>query len=405
MSEAHHRTDPRAVELVALDAATDLPANGVRLSDARCTTSARDEQNNVRISLQGVKGPYYSCQLRLDFTSETDSAGLKLLAKVTSQAEHEPASLALSDDTFAMLTIIGKRECDVMMDWHDRPYVVMDVTSGPITIRRSDAANDVELSLDKIQTAFRHVNVRTGQSDRLERIQIIERPGLNNSTGQRLWDCALGMTCWLTRTGTPFLNEFIASGSPDESQSLKHVILELGAGCGLVSMAASALQRKEFDVLATDVKETVETSLLENITANRRSGRHLRALTLEWGALTPATKQDLVGSRTKQRPVTVLATDVLYNTSSHHVLLETLCDLLEGELSTAFIAYKKRTDGDDAFFALASGRKLGVQRVWTWGEISVWKFMRAAITGASSRRPRAHDDERQETSKRPNRPK
>lgn len=100
----------------------------------------------------------------------------------------------------------------------------------------------------------------TTPSARPSSIRIVERPALNNSTGQRLWDCAIGLTCYLSMH--PAALSLSGSGSTSEppAKRRKHEpylqVVELGAGCGLVGIAAAQLleeSRVEGEVVCTDV--------------------------------------------------------------------------------------------------------------------------------------------------------
>ncbi|GAA6040918.1 hypothetical protein NBRC10512_003483 [Rhodotorula toruloides] len=245
-------------------------------------------------------------------------------------------------------------------------------------------------------------------------ISIVERPGLNNSTGQRLWDCAIGMSAFLSLfphaldASAPLPP--ISAANYDEPSSKKRRVencvggrkrrirvVELGAGCALVSMAASRILSSapvagEASVLATDVEATVETTLRENLEANS-AGKAVEAAVLDWGELSQEAVDSVVGGRARrprsdshhdeETSLTLLATDVLYNPSSHDLLLSTLLSLLQPHSSPAtlpasrraLIAYKRRTEGDDGFFSLAKDAGLEVTKVWEWGEVSVWSFV------------------------------
>lgn len=224
---------------------------------------------------------------------------------------------------------------------------------------------------------------------------VVERPGLNNSTGQRLWDCAIGISCWLS------LHPHIlgwASPSPLEDPSEPpakvprpspprtppRVILELGAGSALASLTSSRLLALNSAsppprLIATDVEVTVSTTLTENLDANPSSRLTIDKQVLDWGPISASRLKELRG--TDHTAVTVLGADILYNPESHGVLLESLLALLRpmkgaegGDI--AYIAYKARTEGDDGFFELARGAGLEVEKVWEWGDVSVWSFAR-----------------------------
>ena len=255
----------------------------------------------------------------------------------------------------------------------------------------------------------------SAQSSTSTRTTILERPGLNNSTGQRLWDCAIGLSAFLTLhpsaldASTPLADLSPADDvlRPSKKQRLEPAtepspkrrrlrVVELGAGCALASLAAAHVLRStsgvDAAVLVTDIEATVETTLRENLELNarRRDGEvEVRAGVLDWGELAPARVDEVVAGA---EAVTLLGTDILYNPSSHGVLLSTLISVLRPPSSPpsssppsppaasahrhrrALIAYKRRTDGDDAFFQLARDGGLAVRHVWAWGEVGVLAF-------------------------------
>lgn len=249
--------------------------------------------------------------------------------------------------------------------------------------------------LHAVQTALRRIHLPSSPSTS---ITIVERPGLNNSTGQRLWDCAIGLSAYLSlhpaslSARNPSLPSSVPPPLDDDSPPSnkrrktsgrkRHCrIVELGAGCALASLAASCLSRDQegdSSIVATDIEATVSTTLTENLEYNRVVTRPIDKSVLDWGELTHEQVKEVVG---KSTDLTLVATDVLYNPESHQLLLDTLLSflrtpsdraVLEGVECRALIAYKRRTEGDDGFFELARRAGLKVQKVWAWSEVSVW---------------------------------
>ncbi|KAM0792789.1 hypothetical protein ACM66B_002558 [Microbotryomycetes sp. NB124-2] len=373
--------DSHTIEISAVSGSDDQ-LGVIKVADAKTALPASD---HVQLSVEGVSGPYYPCRLRLVFEHGNVPSEFKIRARTTpSTPSAGEIHDELSADTFGMLKILNKAGEDVFRNWNDERYVVLDVTSGSIAVERSVTASEAKTATDKNQTALRYVYLNDSKSNERQCIRITERPGLNNSTGQRLWDCAIGMASWLNADKAVLLSNEGNNADEDarplqrrrSSIGAHHTFLELGAGCGLVSMALSTTSNRQVKIVATDVQETVETTLSENLSANIHASSRIRPLTLHWGPVPTLARQDLIGS--DQGALTILATDVLYNTGSHKVLLQTLCELLEGSGKAdaqAFIAYKKRTDGDDTFFVTAARSGLEVNKVWSWGEISIWIFV------------------------------
>ncbi|GAA5991518.1 hypothetical protein JCM10908_005740 [Rhodotorula pacifica] len=248
-----------------------------------------------------------------------------------------------------------------------------------------------------VQTAIRTVHVTsplataspaqaTESSSLAPTIEITERPGLNNSTGQRLWDCAIGMTSFLSQHPSALEPDFPLEGlltaadlderppakrcrrhEPSRNKRLR--VVELGAGCALASMAAprilaadaSTQQQQRASVLATDVETTVESTLKENLLANgmlrpdarspstKSSPNRLKtssfslaveSAVLDWGRLSDQQLDVVFGRLTDvgrnsddakasdDPALTILATDVLYNPESHPLFLSTLLSIL-----------------------------------------------------------------------------
>lgn len=256
----------------------------------------------------------------------------------------------------------------------------------------------LHMHLRAVQTAIRTVHLSNpapepqadGPNESAATIEITERPGLNNSTGQRLWDCAIGLTSFLSQYPAALdpdsaleglledeegpdqelsrpppakrLRQDVAVSSPRPRRRLR--VVELGAGCALASMVAAKLLsspsasggQSAATVLATDVETTVESTLEENLRANglsssssKISGRSSKAKSpimiesavLDWGRLSDEQLRVVLGHpRQDGRPMngetdaldpaalTILATDVLYNPESHPLFLSTLLSLL-----------------------------------------------------------------------------
>jgi hypothetical protein len=237
-------------------------------------------------------------------------------------------------------------------------------------------------------------------------ISIVERPGLNNSTGQRLWDCAIGLSAYfslhpntsLDISPFPTIERGVSEPDDETSRSKKRRktskrvrIIELGAGCALASLAASQISQgadETTSVVATDIEATVNTTLEENLNFNESYSKVDKGI-LDWGQLSEAQVKDLLDVPMSKTPTTpqdliLVATDVLYNPESHQLLLDTLLSflrpspdiapVLSNTTSRALIAYKRRTEGDDGFFELAKGAGLEMLKVWEWSEVSVWSF-------------------------------
>lgn len=236
----------------------------------------------------------------------------------------------------------------------------------------------------------------------LASVRIVERPGLNNSTGQRLWDCAISLTAYLARKPDAVWPASVSAPAALSEPPAKRArrsrplqVVELGAGCGLVGIAAARLLSRQgavAEVVCTDVEATVTTTLQETLDFNApppasrsSTALHPIARTLDWGIYSAAQLDQLLPSASSGATATapdrtLLGSDILYNPESHAVLLETLLSFLRPDRSEGqgrakcLIAYKARTEGDDGFFELARGKGLQVEEVWRWGQVGVWEF-------------------------------
>ena len=261
-------------------------------------------------------------------------------------------------------------------------------------VRRGDFRCSVILTESTVQTAIRrtYLSKPTGEDTIIE---TIETAGLNNSTGQRLWDAAIALSYYFfLHPHLLILTPHLLSTPNDEESTTKRPrldnrprkILELGGGLALVSLVASSLLSNmdaNVEVVCTDVAVTVETTLRENLEAN--SLIEVRAAVLDWGPTTEEKMREVLGLNEGAggMDLTIVASDVLYHPESHRLLLETMLGLFgftkrsndgrEGRCQ-AFIAYKPRTEGDDGFFELAREAGLTVQMVWRFGTIQVYRF-------------------------------
>ncbi|BGP21965.1 hypothetical protein JCM10295v2_000842 [Rhodotorula toruloides] len=416
--------DSVGLRIDVLDAQTLQSPPGVtlRLTNSPSSTSSPDS-NSATFTFSPSNGPFHTLKLSLIFQPSLTAlpALPSLTFRLSVASSSPPAPAKESDATRCIRTLINESHQDVVETWDEKRYVLMSVRSGAVEVKV--AGKEVKVANEKVQTAIRTIHLPSSPSASSSTesnssfatptlssrpIIIVERPGLNNSTGQRLWDCAIGMSAFLSLfphaldAAVPLTS--IGIQNYDEPSSKRRRVenvsrargrnvrvVELGAGCALASMAASRIlstygAASMASVLATDVEATVETTLKENLEAK------LEAAVLDWGELSQDTVANVTqGTRRRRRSdatddetsLTALATDVLYNPSSHCLLLSTMLSLLRPHQppstpSThrrALVAYKRRTEGDDGFFAHAKGAGLEVTKVWEWGEVSVWSFV------------------------------
>lgn len=189
----------------------------------------------------------------------------------------------------------------------------------------------------------------------------MEEPTLH-IIGDHLWHCSLVFA------------HCILQGHLDEEIGHDRFVLELGAGCGLVSLAVSAKrQYKQLSsrrIATTDLPEVVDSTLKATLEANKALSAGIEPYSLVWGTHTLPFK---LGKGTK---LTVLASDVLYNSDSHEVFLDTLHFLkgqAEGHLKSVYIAYRHRVAGDEGFWQMASEAGIAFDLVYQLADIQLWR--------------------------------
>lgn len=118
-----------------------------------------------------------------------------------------------------------------------------------------------------------------------------------------------------------------------------------GSGTGLVGIyAAELLQPKR--VYLTDLADAIEI-MEQNVGLLKTSTVRIDVKELSWGPEKDDQYQDVD---------LVLLTDVLYNQSSHDVLLDTLDWLLDNKNCKALLAYKERNPDEREFFTKVEKR-------------------------------------------------
>lgn len=189
-------------------------------------------------------------------------------------------------------------------------------------------------------------------------LRVVERP-LDKIIGDHLWH------------GSIILAHAILQGA--QAIPKAETIIELGAGCGLVSLSIEqALGNTSKAVIATDLPEVVATTLEETLGAHASDKSIIRSEPLEWG--NEADARGLLAKVQDRQGLWILAADVLYNPSSHAPFLQTLCDLCaDFQQRTVTIAYRPRTTGDDAFFDLASNRGFPFTMMLEVANVQIWQ--------------------------------
>ncbi|KAG0663076.1 hypothetical protein C6P46_002919 [Rhodotorula mucilaginosa] len=315
------------LKLELLDATTLAPVRGVQLRPEGSSTSRTPESAQPAtavFSFSPAQGPIHKLKLSLTFlptflaSNKTPTSLVFALSVAPAVGEARRSSSSFttgpvaSSSTTALRNTIGEPRRPVIKTWDDRKFVLMSLRSGPVEIRIEK--EPARVAQEKVQTAIRTVHLSSNPASEPQAaspreaaatIAITERPGLNNSTGQRLWDCAIGLTSFLSQYPAALDPNFALDGlleeegGPDQEHSRpppakrarqdvtvssrprlrgRLRVVELGAGCALASMVAAKLlsspsasgaeQTAAATILATDVETTVESTLEENLRAN-----------------------------------------------------------------------------------------------------------------------------------------
>jgi hypothetical protein len=137
-------------------------------------------------------------------------------------------------------------------------------------------------------------------------------------------------------------------------------------------------------VICTDLAPVIELANEPNLARNRPRGDddRIRTEVLDWDDHDASQIERLrrgggPGDDARgDAELVLLAADVLYNPSSHQAFLSTVLKLLDGVKGYGLVAYRKRTEGDDAFFDMARLAGLKVGKCGGWGDVSIWRMER-----------------------------
>ncbi|ORX55749.1 hypothetical protein DM01DRAFT_1335140, partial [Hesseltinella vesiculosa] len=224
---------------------------------------------------------------------------------------------------------------------HGDSHWIIGLASVPIALALSTSASTPSLtSADQVQRFL-----KAGS-------KIMHLCEDNEETiARHVWDCGLALCCYLDKEKA--------------SLSCKRVI-ELGSGTGLVGIyAAHVLQPTS--VYLTDLPDAMAI-LEQNARLNPPSDKKktkIHTKVLSWGPLRDDGADDEQESTaadwqqiTAVRPFDlVLLADVLYNQTSHDILLDTLEWLSVDSTTKVILAYKQRNPDERVFFDKARARQ------------------------------------------------
>lgn len=216
--------------------------------------------------------------------------------------------------------------------------------------------------------------------------QFTTPPGAttNDSTGRRLWPTSIPLLEWILLRRREERRSTIFSDK-------KPLVLELGAGCGLVGMGLAVAAGAEFErIILTDASTDWLQRHVDRNGANFQCP--VDVFQLQWGkkydqdnirahlehicsspsvpvpATSPpptqsrTTTNSSITSTTKNATVIdyILGSDLLYNPSSQKDLITTLTAMASSQ-TRILLAYPKRGDNETSFQALAEQNGFHVQ--------------------------------------------
>jgi predicted nicotinamide N-methyase len=211
-----------------------------------------------------------------------------------------------------------------------------------VPLRENKLAGDTSLSFDGLLSP-----------------PLLLHEDLKDSCGGQLWPAGMVLAKWLLR---------------EQRRQEWHgkVVLELGAGGGLVGLALALAREQRTLAAAGHAKERVESPpilitdlpvllpLMErNIALNRLPSDLVKAMSLPWGGALPDSLPNA-----HRTPDVILAADCVYFEPAFPLLLETLTDLLDRGKHGAvcYFCMKKRRKADGRFVA-ALRKKFVVREV------------------------------------------
>ncbi|KAK4706092.1 hypothetical protein P7C70_g93, partial [Phenoliferia sp. Uapishka_3] len=364
------------------------------LANIKVAIDGHPDPSNILLTTD--RGPFHQLKITITTMSQPQAYPKKIRFSLAlaPPEERSDAVETLGKDSMRMLEVVGEPNQQPLEGWDERRYIFLPVKSGDVELLASPTPGmrkGLQLPpTDKVQTVLRSIHL-PDYTDTPVSFTVVERPGLNNSTGSRLWDCAVGISTFLSLHPSALyppktqLDMPPNSKRPRLSSSTGVTCLELGAGCALTSLvAASLLQSTDpsSTIIASDIEATHSTTLKENLNANLVHGRKVHPAVLQWGILTADDASDFLAAgddlrKTKKKSLTILGSDILYDPDTHQLLLDTLLSFFQLEEVVdyqALIAYKPRTEGDQNFFPLAEKAGLVVEKVWAWGEMSVYRL-------------------------------
>jgi len=176
-------------------------------------------------------------------------------------------------------------------------------------------------------------------------IKIVESSNMQIGTGSRVWECAI------------ILGKYAIKQHLEKGLFKKKVILELGAGTGLLSVMLASLGN---EVIATDIKEVIPI-LNKNIEGNKKiyEGKgSVKAFELDW-TFDKKQIKEVFAQEKIERVDYILASDVIYHAKHLELFANALREVSlvlkeinkEGNAPVVYLSHKARNDAVDDILA------------------------------------------------------
>jgi len=186
-------------------------------------------------------------------------------------------------------------------------------------------------------------------------IKIVESSNMQIGTGSRVWECAI------------ILGKYAIKQNLEKGLFKKKVILELGAGTGLLAIMLASLGN---EVIATDIKEVVPI-LEKNIEGNKKvyEGKgQIRGFELDWTFDRNKIKELFIQEKIEKVDY-IFASDVIYHikhlelfSNALREVMTVLKEINKGNAPVVYLSHKARNDATDDILAEE------LQRKGFWGE-------------------------------------
>ncbi|GAA94671.1 uncharacterized protein L969DRAFT_49632 [Mixia osmundae IAM 14324] len=349
------------VVLTLLDAQSSHSASYATLASPAGLAS---DSKGLVVTLRANAGSFHSFDLFITRIGRNIPSNGLVRLDVRALVEEAPKRVC-SEETERLLAFTGHSAGDLLAQ-DEGEAVWLGDTTGSVSLSKSAKSHSPE----KVQECFKdfypaQLTQLRSQKIAQEPLRIIELPA--QTLGAHVWNASIILSAYLLTS-----TSWHPSGSG--------CIVELGAGCGLVGLCAHrALTPKPSRVHLTDLPAVLSDATAPNVDLylSKDKKASIEASELQWGIETTRawTQRNLVhGSN-----VSLLAADVLYNTSSYEAFIDTISVFFGTCKSCSLIlAFRERASTDKSFFDLCAAQAIESQQLHgpmtSWGPIQLYKL-------------------------------